>query len=189
MRRPFVVLAALAALAARGAAQSSPPATSAPATSAAPAATPCADRADARRFDWWVGEWDVRTPDGKPVGHNRVTRIAGGCGLQESWTAGNGSTGTSLNAFNPVAKQWQQYWVGQYGAVTEFRRSEWRDGSLVLFADTRTKDGAPSITRLTFTPLPDGRVRQLFEQSTDDGRSWATTVDLHYHRVAGSASR
>jgi hypothetical protein len=154
-----------------------------------PAAAPCESLADARRFDWWIGDWDVRAPDGRSVGRNRVTRVAGGCGLQESWTAGNGSTGTSLNAWNPVERQWQQYGVGQYGAVTEFRRSEWRDdGSLVLLADTRTKAGAPALTRLTFTPLADGRVRQHFEQSTDGGRSWATTVDLQYHRIAGGSS-
>ena len=152
--------------------------------------TPCAELAEARRLDFWLGAWDVRTVDGKSIGRNVITRVAGGCGLQEAWTAANGSTGTSLNAFNPVTREWQQFWVGQFGAVTEYRHSEWRDdGSLMLRAETRTKAGAPSLTRLTLTPLPDGRVRQHFEQSTDGGRTYATTVDLYYHRTDGAGSR
>lgn len=188
---PGVVLAstlasALALGTGRASAQGSAPA-SAVASAAVPA--PCAADADARRFDFWLGTWDVRTPDGRPMGRNVITRVAGGCGLQEAWTAGNGSTGTSLNAFNPVTRQWQQFWVGQFGAVTEYRRSEWRDdGSLVLLADTRTKKGEPALTRLTFTPLADGRVRQHFEQSTDGGRTYVTTVDLYYQRIADAAS-
>jgi len=152
--------------------------------------TPCAADADARRLDFWLGAWDVRTPDGRTLGHNVITKVAGGCGLREEWTAGNGSTGTSLNAFNPVTRTWQQFWVGQFGAVTEYRRSEWRDdGSLVLVAETRTKAGAPSLTRLTLTPLADGRVRQHFEQSTDGGRTYGTMVDLYYQRVPEATSR
>ena len=149
-----------------------------------PPATPCADRADARRFDFCEGDWEVRTAAGQPAGRSSVKRVAGGCGLQEWWTAGNGSTGTSLNAYNPVTGQWQQYWVGQGGAITEYRRSEWRpDGSLALVGDGRRSDGTPMLLRMTFTPLPTGVVRQFMESSADGGTTWTTTGDLHYHRV------
>ena len=178
LRHLLAALAALALVPAALAAQQ--PAAAPP----GPPPTPCADKADARRFDFWEGEWVVRTPDGRPAGRSSVKRVAGGCALQEWWAAGNGSTGTSLNAYNPRAGQWQQYWVGQFGAVTEYRRSEWRpDGSLTLHADDRRPDGSPLAVRMTFTPLAPDVVRQHIETSTDSGATWTTTTDLHYHRV------
>jgi hypothetical protein len=146
-----------------------------------PAPNPCTSNADRHRFDFWVGEWQVTTPDGNVVGSSSVQSMAGGCGLLENWTASNGTTGQSLNAFNPVAKQWQQYWVGQGGAVTEYRESEWHDGSLSLVARRPAAPGQP-LQRLTFTPVNDSTVRQHGELSKDGGSTWTTAYDLYYHR-------
>ena len=145
------------------------------------AQSPCA-APDRHRFDFWIGEWQVATPDGHVVGASSVQSMAGGCGLLENWTASNGSTGKSLNAYNPTAKQWQQYWVGQGGLVTEYRESEWHDGSLSFVA--RPSAGAPAAPtqRLTFTPVNDSTVRQHGESSADGGSTWTTTYDFYYHR-------
>ena len=146
-----------------------------------PPPNPCAGNPDRHRFDFWVGEWQVTTPDGHVVGSSSVQSMAGGCGLLENWTASNGTTGKSLNAFNPVAKQWQQYWVGQGGAVTEYRESEWHDGSLSLVARPTAAPGQPT-QRLTFTPVNDSTVRQHGELSKDGGSTWTTSYDFYYHR-------
>ena len=98
---------------------------------------------DRHKFDFWIGEWDVKVSAGATVGKSSVQSIAGGCGLLENWTAGNGSTGKSLNAYNPATKQWQQYWVGQGGAVTEYRESTWNDGSLSYIARGSAPNGPP----------------------------------------------
>jgi hypothetical protein len=149
-----------------------------------PPPSPCAGNPDRHRFDFWVGEWQVTTPDGHVVGSSSVQSMAGGCGLLENWTASNGTTGKSLNAFNPVAKQWQQYWVGQGGAVTEYRESEWHDGSLSFIARP-TGAAAQPMQRLTFTPVNDSTVRQHGELSKDGGSTWTTTYDFYYHRRRG----
>ena len=152
------------------------------------APTPCATSAEARRMDFWIGAWEVRTRDGRTAGRDVVERVAGGCGLHERWQGRDGGTGMSLSAYNPVTRQWQQLWVGQLGAVTEYRRSEWRDRSLVLLADTRQPDGTPSVTRMTFTPMSVDVVRQHFERSTDGGRTFATLADFEYHRERAETS-
>jgi hypothetical protein len=54
-----------------------------------PQPAPCA-APEYREFDFWIGDWVVTRPDGKPAGTNRIERIAGGCGLQETWTAATG---------------------------------------------------------------------------------------------------
>jgi len=151
-------------------------------TPSGPPPNPCAGNADRHRFDFWMGEWQVTTPDGRAVGSSSVQSMAGGCGLLENWTALNGTTGKSLNAFNPVAKQWQQYWVGQGGAVTEYRESEWRDGSLSLISRPSASASAQPMQRLTFTPVNDSTVRQHGELSNDGGTTWTTTYDFYYHR-------
>jgi hypothetical protein len=38
------------------------------------------------------------------------------------------------------------------------------------------------VQRITWTPLPDGRVRQHWESTTDGGRTWSTVFDGYYTR-------
>ena len=70
---------------------------------------PCARDPERRRFDFWTGEWDVKTKEGVLVGKSNVHVVSGGCGLLENWTSLRGQTGKSLNAYNPQTRQWQQY--------------------------------------------------------------------------------
>jgi hypothetical protein len=44
-------------------------------------AAPC-DAPAHREFDFWLGEWEVRTPDGKLAGTNRIEREHDGCVLR-----------------------------------------------------------------------------------------------------------
>ena len=94
-----------------------------------------------------------------------------------------GGTGRSLTTFNPVAHQWQQYWIGQDGQPHEYREGSWQGSSLVLRAHFAAADTVPAHElRLTFTPLDSATVRQLGERSSDGGATWTTTYDLLYHR-------
>jgi hypothetical protein len=55
-----------------------------------------------------------------------------------------------------------------------------RDGSMVLEGKTVGRDNAAVRQRITWTPQPDGRVRQLWEQSKDDGKTWTVGFDGRY---------
>jgi hypothetical protein len=144
--------------------------------------TPCMSDSNARRFDFWVGEWDV-TPAGDTtvVGHSVVQIVSGGCALLENWTASNGTQGKSLNSYNAGVGHWQQYWVGQTGGATEYRESHWDGKTLVFRAHSRNAQGSFE-QRLSFTPLDSNTVRQMGEISTDGGKSWKVGYDFHYHR-------
>ena len=51
-------------------------------------AGPCDDPAY-RAFDFWLGEWQVHTPDGKLAGANRIEREYDGCVVYNgSWLRG-----------------------------------------------------------------------------------------------------
>ena len=47
-------------------------------------AAPC-DTPAHRAFDFWLGHWEVRTPDGKLAGVNRIDREYGVCVLHERY--------------------------------------------------------------------------------------------------------
>ena len=170
---------AMLAIAIASSAMSAQSATTVPAA-ASRAPTPCANEPERHRFDFWIGEWDVTTPDGNPAGSSVVQSVSGGCALLENWTSMNGGHGKSLNAYNSDIHQWQQYWIGQDGKVAEFRASEFDGKSLSFIIKDAAKPS--SILRLSFTPRDSATVRQHSESSSDGGKSWKTQFDLLYHR-------
>ncbi len=133
---------------------------------------------ETHQFDFWLGEWNVTTPDGKPAGTNRIESVSGGRALLENWTGAGSGNGKSLNAWNAEKKTWQQFWVGNDGGVLELAGGL-VDGSMLLRGD-HTVNGKRTLERITWTPMPDGSVRQLWEQSTDDGKTWAVAFDGRY---------
>jgi hypothetical protein len=142
---------------------------------------PC-DNAQHRAFDFWVGQWQVSRPDGEPAGRNRIARIEGGCGLHESWTSASGMTGQSLNAYDPVARRWRQFWIGADGTVLVLEGGM-RDGAMVMEGRMPATAGARAVhNRITWTPRPDGSVRQRWETQTADGKGWNTLFDGLYRR-------
>jgi hypothetical protein len=153
------------------------------AASATTAPIVCASAPERHHFDFWIGEWDVTTSakaDGSKGGNSVIQSVSGGCALLENWTSIQGGQGKSLNAYNPLVHEWQQYWIGQDGNVTEFRTSHFDGTSLSFLTDDGP--GPNLIGRLTFTPMATDLVRQHYESSGDAGKTWTTVYDLYYHR-------
>ena len=133
-----------------------------------------------RQFDFWVGEWVVHNPKGQQVGTNHIERVEGGCGLQESWRATNGGTGRSLNFYRPATKTWIQAWVGGGGVLVLEGVFDGRQ--MRLHGESIGPKGARLRDRITWSPLDGGKVRQLWEQSPDDGKTWTIAFDGTYSR-------
>ncbi len=160
-----------------------PQTTAQPPSSSQPAPVPCATTPERHRFDFWIGEWNVTTSpkNGAAKGGSSVIQsVSGGCALLENWTSIKGGQGKSLNAYNPLVHEWQQYWIGQDGNVTEFRTSHFDGTSLSFLTDNGP--GPNLIGRLMFTPIDSDLVRQHYESSGDSGKTWTTVYDLYYHR-------
>jgi hypothetical protein len=138
---------------------------------------------EARQFDFWIGRWEVFAPDGRKAGDNVIESIDGGCALIERWTGRGGFTGTSLNSWDAGAKLWRQHWVDNQGGLLRLA-GRFEAGSMVLGASEPHPDkpGATRRQRIRWTPLPDGAVRQLWEQSDDDGATWTVAFDGRYVR-------
>lgn len=69
-----------------------------PAMTQSPLSPPACSAVEHRQFDFWIGRWEVFTPDGKKAGDNTIEAIDGGCALIERWRGNGGFTGTSLNS-------------------------------------------------------------------------------------------
>lgn len=149
-------------------------------SAAGPPASPCA-KATFREFDFWVGEWEVRDADGKLVGENRISKEENGCAIVEHWRPANGGSGQSLNYFDPAANRWKQAWIG-LGLVLNMEGGL-RSGAMIMEGPLQYVS-QDRVTRLRgiWTLLADGRVRQQFEESVDDGKTWAPWFDGYYTR-------
>ncbi len=132
-------------------------------------------------LDFWVGEWNV-TEAGKPVGTNRIEKAAGGCALIENWKDAAGEEGTSLFYYLRGRREWKQVWVEPGGVKEKHLIARLPDGSVRFQGDLPRGDGTYLLDRTTLTPLEDGRVRQLIEQSSDGGRTWVAGFDAYYVR-------
>ena len=136
-----------------------------------------------RQFDFWQGDWDVRDPSGKIAGRNRIVAILGGCALQENWTGASGHSGASLNIYDRDHKRWHQTWVDGTGGLLQLDGGI-VDGAMVMRGETVATD-APSrsvLQRITWTPQRDGGVRQLWESSSDGGKTWEIVFDGMYSK-------
>ena len=151
-------------------------------TPAAPKPPPCA-AAEHHQFDFWLGRFEVRDPSGKIVGHNRIERAHGGCALIENWTGAGGVTGTSINIYDRDHHRWHQTWVDSSGGLLQLDGSR-SDSAMSLSGTAFDADAVNRVAlqRITWTPLEGGRVRQLWESSTDGGGSWSVVFDGLYIR-------
>ena len=142
-------------------------------------AAPC-DAPAHRAFDFWLGTWQVRTPDGKLVGVNRIEREYGGCVLHERYVASPTYSGESLNIYDAPRRVWHQTWVDSTGTLLTLE-GVLREGSMVLEGQTTGADAQATRHRITWTPNADSSVRQLWE-STDAKGAWSTAFDGLYTR-------
>lgn len=158
--------------------------------SAAPSATPpCRTLPGANALDFWIGDWKVTgAKDGAFQGDDRVERVLDGCGVIETWHGTDaGDDGISLFAFDATTHRWEQLWVTQDtsrpGGLKHKRLvAVYPDGGTRFQGELPSPDGRTILDRTTLTPMKDGRVHQVIEDSKDGGTSWVSGFDANYTR-------
>jgi len=133
-------------------------------------------------FDFWIGEWDVHVAGGALAGSNMIERAQRGCVLIENWSSASGGTGMSINYVDKTSGEWVQTWNGAGGSQINIRGGMTDDGMLLTGTIHYVANDTTAPIRGLWTPLPDGRVRQFFEQSSDDGATWTPWFEGFYTR-------
>ena len=142
----------------------------------------CANSLPHRAFDFWLGKWSVADASGKPQGQNTIRAIQSDCALEEHWISVRGGTGQSINYYHPGRGQWHQLWTDGGASIIDISGGM-ENGSMVLVGSIYYL--AQSIEkefRGKWTPLEDGRVRQLFEERDDTGE-WKTWFEGYYTKI------
>lgn len=137
-----------------------------------------------RQFDFWLGQWKVYGTDSlgqeKLLGTNRIERQHKGCVIQEHWSSAvSGHSGTSLNYYNPQDSSWHQLWVSNTGNILNLKGGRQGRKMVMLSPATVSPQGQPYRNRLSWTPRPDGSVRQLWEVGSDS-TGWTPVFDGLY---------
>ena len=145
-------------------------------------AYPCAHDEAFAAFDFWIGDWDVHDGSGAMQGTNTITRDERGCVLTEKWTSATGGTGMSINFLDRISGEWVQIWNSEGGSQIQIRGGMTDEGMLLVGTLHNVAAGTTFPFRGLWTPLPDGRVRQFFEQSIDGGETWVPWFEGFYTR-------
>jgi hypothetical protein len=147
---------------------------------AAPAPPPACAAAEFHQLDFWVGRWDVYpTGTQRLVAHSMIEPVYS-CGIRENWMPIGKPGGGSLSIYVPDAKHWEQFWIDSSG-TRAFFTGGWTGSAMVISG----KWGGP-LVRMSYSKNADGSVRQLGEQSTDEGRTWAASFDFTYRPAKGA---
>lgn len=123
-------------------------------------------------FDFWVGEWNVYAPDGQFAGRNSIRLSQGDCLIEEHWSGASGSTGFSMNFYDPLIGQWRQVWMSA-GAYIDYAGGLNADGAMFLEGEIfYHQNGTRFPFRGLWTPNEDGSVTQHFTQYDPETESW-----------------
>jgi tetratricopeptide (TPR) repeat protein len=142
---------------------------------------PCRNLPESHLLDFWLGRWDV-TVVGKGSGaHSEVSAIDAHCWIAEHWTDQYGGTGSSMNFYDPQLKTWRQIWVADGGGVSEYSGS-YHDNA--MWFDSVRPSAPGVLLRLVLHRVAADTVRQVFENSSDGGKTWIALFDGLYVRSA-----
>ncbi|HYV41974.1 MAG TPA: hypothetical protein VEO02_09325 [Thermoanaerobaculia bacterium] len=157
---------------------SSPVVTTSP---AAPTMSASCTAPQYRQFDFWLGDWDLVGADGKKSAEDKVVQVLGGCALQENWTGVKSGQGLSLSAYDPATRHWHQTLMDDGGAVLKIE-GEFADGKMILVGQrpSQKEKGVTITHRIVWTPQQDHRVKQVWENSTNGGRTWRLVSEGTY---------
>jgi hypothetical protein len=143
------------------------------------------DAQEYRQLDFWIGEWNVIDQSTeKQVGTSRIEKLLKGCVIFESWSGEDQFKGNSFNLYNREINKWQQVWVDSRGQRIDFTGEFRADG--MHYEGPFVSGGKRVLSRMKFLKLDHDRVRQIWEQSADEGKTWKTLFQGIYIKKSES---
>lgn len=144
---------------------------------------PCEGMPQANAFDFWLGRWEVRMPDGTLIGTSTITKSDGGCAIHEHWEGAGGSTGSSVSFYLPSRDEWRQVWTGSGGTLFDITGKP-GNGSMHMEGTLEYVETDRVVAfRGTWTEGADGRVRQRLEEFDLAAQTWVVWFDGIYRRI------
>ena len=142
--------------------------------------------AEARQFDFWLGEWDLTWEGGD--GTNSISRILDGQVIQERFAARQDDPnvpalqGLSISVYIPALGKWRQTWVDNNGSYMDFIGG-FVGGEMAL-SMVRTLNGKTNTYCMVFYNITEDSLDWDWKRSEDGGQSWQLQWRIHYQRRA-----
>jgi pyruvate/2-oxoglutarate dehydrogenase complex dihydrolipoamide acyltransferase (E2) component len=148
------------------------------------APSPCAADSNFQRLAFWVGDWEVVDSIGAHYATQRVRAVLEACAITAEWASGGGYKGMALFAFDVRTAEWRQMYAANQvpsPSGVELRKSDSSyPGPGVRFILLDPTAGEPKRSRVTIMPMSDHRAMQLFEDSSDGGKTWHTVFKAEH---------
>lgn len=149
--------------------------------------------AEARQFDFWVGEWDVnlriRQPDFSwKDTHRAVARIypiLNGKAVLELWDSER-IKGYSLRYYDPARGEWTLWlnWPGANRAGSSSLSGGFRHGRGDFFSSSENADGTTTLARYSFNDIGPRSLRWDDAYTRDGGETWSNNWIMEFSRTA-----
>ena len=131
-------------------------------------------------FNFWIGEWDVyKYNTDTLVGRSSIRSILDGKAIEENYESIKYPfKGISLNKYNLVKDQWEQYWVDNSGLTLHITGNV-VDGKMIMGNVMDLGKGNVENRISWYKDTPD-TVRQTWDQRNEGETEWKTVFDGSY---------
>jgi hypothetical protein len=145
-------------------------------------AASCAANPDDRALDFWLGEWTIGAAGGAPNATSRVALELDKCLVVERWDGGRGHTGENFFAYSADDRSWHGLFADNEGRVHVFLEGTVKPGSAEFSGPSRGPQGETVLNRVTIHRVSETQVEQVWQKSSDDGKTWTTAFRGEYTR-------
>ena len=149
--------------------------------------------AEAKQFDFLVGEWEVvvrpkasglaQRIHGAPriLGTWKATRALDGWGIEDDLKLMDGSGNPTtlshaVRVYDAAARRWSQTSLDVYRGRFSTATSEWRNGEMVTTSRGTDQEGKSFVTRTRYYDITATSFKFQQDRSYDDGRTWEEGV-------------
>ncbi len=153
-----------------------------PRASEAADAVACAANKENRALDFWLGEWTIAAPGGSPNATSKVTLELDTCMVVERWDGGRGHSGENFFAYSADDNSWHGMFADNEGRVHIFVDGKAASGSAEFSGPSRGPQGETVLNRVTIRCIADNRVEQIWEKSSNHGKTWTDAFSGEYTR-------
>ncbi len=149
----------------------------------------------ARRFDFWIGVWDVNLRIQQPdaswkdsvAARAEIYPVLDGKALLELWDS-EPIKGFSLRYFDPGRQKWVLWlnWPGRNRSGSSSLEGAFRHGRGEFFSTETDDAGNQRLSRYSFSDIGPDSLRWDDAYSTDGGRTWSGAWVMEFTRRAAA---
>jgi hypothetical protein len=159
------------------------------------------ESAEAKQFDFWLGNWNIKQKILKADGSwfeskakTRVTKILDGCAVQENWEGEvqffwegmqkpEKIKALSVRSFDVKTEIWKINWMDTRNPQFSTFEGNFANGKGEFFRKVVGENGKETIIRITFSDIKSNSVRWDLAVSSDNGKTFITLWIMEMSKI------